>query len=454
MRVRVTHLLDALRASFWFTPAVFALLAVAFAVGVPILDYRYDPWLKDNLEQYVMSPAAAQDLLSTIAGAMVTISGVVFSLTLLTLSVASAQMGPRLLRTFMRDRTTHVALGTFVGVSIYSLVVLASVRGAEERGFAPQIAVLLSVLFAVAALVVMIYFIHRVARLIQVPYCIAEVAHELGASIDRLFPDRIGSEDTREDDERQEQESALGDDFHTVDAWGEGYVQGVDVEALVAEAVKRDAVFSLAYRSGHFVTQKSLLARVWPKSAFSAQLERTINDAFILGNRPTPRQDVECAVNELVEVAVRALSPGVNDPFSAINCVDRLAAALARLAERDIPSPCLRDTGGHVRVLRLIVSFPEVLDAAMNQIRQYGCGSVPVVVRILEGLAVIAAHVRRERDKEAVLRQATMTLELAEASGFHRQDIQDVRLRFVRVKEFLASDSQEQPEERESHIRQ
>lgn len=453
MRVRVTHLLDALRASFWFTPAVFALLAVAFAVGVPILDYRYDPWLKDNLEQYVMSPSSAQDLLSTIAGAMVTISGVVFSLTLLTLSVASAQMGPRLLRTFMRDRTTHVALGTFVGVSIYSLVVLASVRGAEERGFAPQIAVLLSVLFAVGALVVMIYFIHRVALLIQVPYCIAEVAHELGASIDRLFPDRIGSEDTR-GDERLEQETALGDDFHTVDAWGEGYVQGVDVEALVAVAMKRDAVLSLAYRTGHFVTQRSLLARVWPKSAFSAQLERTVNDAFILGNRPTPRQDVECAVNELVEVAVRALSPGINDPFSAINCVDRLAAALARLAQRDVPSTCLRDTGEHVRVLRLVVSFPEVLDAAMNQIRQYGCGSVPVVVRILEGLAVVAAHVRREQDKEAVLRQATMTFELAEASGFHRQDIQDVRLRFVRVKKFLEADAQVQPEERESHIRQ
>jgi uncharacterized membrane protein len=198
-------------------------------------------------------------------------------------------------------------------------------------------------------------------------------------------------------------------------------------------ATEGDFVLRLTRRPGEFVAGGSELARVWPSQRVSKELPAQINDTFAVGPQRTAIQDVEYGVNQLVEVAVRALSPGVNDPFTAIMCVDQLGACLGLLAQRDIPSPYRFDDQGRLRVVAESVTFPAVADAAFHQIRQYGRSSVAVTIRLLETIARMAGKVTREEDREALLRHATL-IERGSRDAFpEAADRHDVQERYQAV---------------------
>jgi len=256
----------------------------------------------------------------------------------------------------------------------------------------------------------------------------------------RLFPDKIGqpASDSKHATAAIEQVAALGDSTFVVRSTKEGYIQAIDGERMMQVAGDRDVVLRLRLRPGNFIGIDAPLADVW-KTVDSVvedisvdDLTEVINDTVIVGMRRTPRQDVECAIDELVEVAVRALSPGINDPFTAMNCIDRLGASLGRLAERELPSPYRCETDGRLRVITRPVAFADVLDAAFNQIRQYGRDSVAVTIRLLEALASIAEHVQRDVDRDAVRLHAALIANAAESFSADR-DQDAVRSRLEQV---------------------
>nr|MDA3935246.1 DUF2254 domain-containing protein [Actinomycetota bacterium] len=352
----------------------------------------------------------ASALLGAIAGSMITIAGVVFSMTLIALSLASSQLGPRLLRVFMQDTTTQVALGTFVATFLYCLLVLRTIRRADEVAFTPHLSVAVGVLLAVASVGVFIYFIHHVSLSIQANEMVARVGTELIDGIERLFPEEVGQEAPRIPTDTPDKDflDTLDREACPVGCAKDGYLQLIDGDTLMKLAVEADVVIRLVRRPGHYVVPDTPLVLVWPGNRVTDELTERVNSAFSMGNQRTSVQDIEFVVNQLVEIAIRALSPGLNDPFTAVTCVDRLGSALCRVAQREMPSPYRYDTEDQLRVIAPVITFSDITDAAFDQIRQYGRSSSTVTIRLLETIATVAGYVHRPEDLVVLRRHAKM----------------------------------------------
>ncbi len=414
MKARLTHGWEALRSSYWFVPALMALGAAALALGMVALDGRVGSEAVESLGWiYTGGPEGARGVLSTIAGSMITVAGVTFSVLVVALSLAASQFGPRVLGSFMRDAGNQVVLGAFAGIFLYCLLVLRTVRGGEEAGrFVPHLAVTLGVGMAVVGVGVLIYFVHHAAVSIQVTSVIAALAEDLDAGVDRLFPEVA---------EDAAPAGSMPAPSASVAAYRDGYVQAIDYDRLAEAARDRSATLRLDPRIGTFVARGDPLAWVHLPAA-AAELGDEVRGAFVLGSSRTPSQDVEFSVQQLVDVAVRALSPGINDPFTAAACVDRLGAALARVAERPDAPGVHRDGEGVPRVLADPAGFERLVEAAFSPIRQYAGGSQAVLLRLLDALARIARHARGEDRREIVRDHAARVLATA---GRHLEHVAD-----------------------------
>jgi len=431
---------DRLRSSFWFVPAVMACLAVALAVCAVELDKAVaEDWLQRVGWSYSGGAEGASLLLGTVAGSMIAIAGTVFSMTLVALSLASSQLGPRLLRNFMRDTVNQVVLGTFVATFVYCLLVLRTIRRIDEGAFVPHLSVSLGVLLAMVSIGVLIYFIHHVSVLIQADEVVARVGRELDDGIDRLFPGHLGKPESEVSKAPGEAElpAAFEREARPVGALEDGYLQMIDADALMELASEEDLLLRLERRPGHYLVKGRAMAMVWPGDRVTETLIDKLNAAFVLGNQRTAAQDVEFSFHQLVEIAVRALSPGINDPFTAIACVDRLGSGLCRLARRDMPSAQRFDPHGRLRLVAPGLTFAGIVDAAFNQIRQSARSNPAVAIRMLDAIAQIAGHVQRLPDAACLQRHAGMIVRGAREAVPEPDDLLDVEASFMAATQTL-----------------
>lgn len=442
MKMQFLKYWERLSASFWFVPSLMAsAAAVAAFVMIGVDEYAAN---QGKVWGYEGGAEGASVVLGTIAGSMITIAGVVFSMTLVALTLASAQLGPRLLRNFMRNRANQVMLGTFVSTFVYCLLVLRTIRRVDENAFVPHLSVSIGVVFALVSLAVLIYFIHHVSMLIQADEVVARVGNELCQAIEQLFPEHIGN--------AQAEAAATATAFQApldfegqaapVLAAGDGYLQLIDAERLLALAVEADVQIRVERQPGQYVVCGRPLVLVWPGERSTEALERKIQAIFVLGNQRTSTQDLGFAIKQLVEIAVRALSPGVNDPFTAVSCVDRLGSALYRLADRNMPEPCRFDAHQQLRVLSTPLTFSDFADAAFNQIRQYGRNSVTVTLRLMETIGVVAEKATRPADREALRHHALLIVRGASEGLPEPSDYQTVRSRYETVLQTLGRGKQ------------
>jgi len=433
VKTRLFKYWDLLRSSFWFLPSLMAAGAVVLAFASVALDEIVtDKWLHALGWAYTGGAEGASVVLGTIAGSMITIAGVVFSMTLVTLSLASSQLGSRLLRNFMRDTTNQVVLGTFVATFVYCLLVLRTIRRADEIAFVPHLSVTIGVLFALVSLGVLIYFIHHVSISIQADEVVARVGKELVVGIERLFPEQVGQGQPRPAIEAHAGaiHEAFEREARPVGADGDGYLQLIDADALMALATQDDVLLRVERRPGQYVVAGRPLVMVWPGDRVTKEFAVRINSIFALGNQRTSAQDVEFAIHQLVEIAVRALSPSINDPFTAVACVDRLGSALCRLAQRDMPSTYRLDAQRRLRVVVAAVTFSGIVDAAFNQIRQYARSSATVTIRLLETIAVIAGAAHRLEDRAALRRHADLIVRGAREGLPEDEDRREAEVRY------------------------
>jgi uncharacterized membrane protein len=428
VKTRLLAMLETLRANYWLVPALMAAGAIGLSFLTIEIDSRLDTEVIDSLGWvYGGGTEGARALLSTVAGSIITVAGVVFSIIIVVMSLASSQFGPRILRHFVRDRVNQFVLGTFVATFIYCLLVLRTVRGQDEGGFLPHVSVTVALVLALVSLSVLIFFIHHVAVAIQAPNVIANVAHELDGVIDRLFPDG----------HPQEPNGAPGwfneSDCTVVEADASGYLQAVDTDLLLEQAAAREARIRLLRRPGHFITAGTPIAHVAPASACDAKVMKKVNAALILGPHRTPTQDVEFAIHQLVEIAVRALSPGVNDPFTAMTCLDWLGSALRRLVETEMPEEHRLTREGKTLVTIPATTFTGVCDAAFNQIRQHARRDVAVTIRLLETIAAVASDARRPEHRDALRCHADLARRNSRATIHDQQDQRDIHSRYAAV---------------------
>ncbi|NJO51038.1 MAG: DUF2254 domain-containing protein [Leptolyngbyaceae cyanobacterium RM2_2_4] len=434
MKVKLFKLWDSLNSSYWFLPALMTLAAFGLAFGTLTLDRAAGEAgpIEKFAWSYAGGPEGARTLLSTVAGSMITTAGTVFSITIVALTLASTQFGPRMLRNFMQDRGNQVVLGTFVTTFMYCLLILRTVRGEDSNIFVPQISVTVAIGLAIASIGVLIYFIHHASTSIQAWHVLEEVNRDLNHAMKHLFPETLGESKTVL---KQRQVSEIPAEFDSkatpIPANQSGYLQAIDEEKLMAIAQSQDLLLRLKHRPGKFINPKSVVAEVYPGGQVNPKLARQINDALILGSERNEKQDIEFPINQLVEIALRAISPSINDPFTAIRCIDRLTVALCHLATVEFPSAYRYDDDHNLRIITNPVKFTGLIDSAFNQIRQYGRSDSAVTIRLIEAIAAIASHTDSPPSRKALLRQATM-IERGSHDGLpEEQDRQEVREQYL-----------------------
>jgi uncharacterized membrane protein len=220
-------------------------------------------------------------------------------------------------------------------------------------------------------------------------------------------------------------------DSQPVRARGSGYIQAIEEETLLEVAVQNDLVLRLSRRPGHFVAGGSDLMRVYPAHRLDASLAKQLGDAFILGPQRTTTQDVEFALEQLVEIGVRALSPSLNDPFTAVTCIDRLTGLLCDISTREMPQPFRADSEGRLRVVAYPQTFVSIIDVSYNQLRQNGAGKPAVVIRLLESITAVATFVRNGEVRQRLLQQAISIQKAARRSIEDENDLREIEERYL-----------------------
>lgn len=411
MKPRILQFVDAIRSSYWFLPTVMAGFALILGFGIIYLDVKVgSDWL-DSLSWYQSNrPEGAQEVLSTIAGSSITVAGVVFSITIVSISYAASQYGPRVLTNFMSDRGNQVTLGTFIATFIYCLVVLRTVRGGDSD-FVPDLAIIVALVLALCSIGVLIFFIHHVPRSINVNTILAGIGRQLISSMQERYPEFIGEGKPHEMNGEHIPEVLLDPSLPSpatltsVCARATGYVEVIDDAELMKIACAEDLMVRLQKRPGDYVRRGEVFASVWPKDRQSDSIERRLQSCLAVSDRRTPIQDTRFLVDELVEVGVRALSPGVNDPFTAVSCLDWLGAALAEVAQRELPSAFRVDQDGRVRVIADPLTFDTFVQRAFGRFRQYLATDKNACLHALETIDAVSVSCRRREQVRALLEE-------------------------------------------------
>ena len=434
MRAHLQYLWYRVTASLWLVPAVMIVAAIGLALFMLWLDDTLPPkWFEPFHGLLRIGPEGARQVLATIAGSMITVASLVFSMTLVTLSLAASQLGPRLITRFMRDTINQVVLGTFLATFIYALLILETVSDTEPNSFVPHLALTFGLVLTLISLFWLIFFIHHVAVSIQADAVIADVSDELSGAIANRFP-QVRADGTRPLETPFL--DRLAEPPGAVRSLESGYVQAIDGRALLREATERDLLIKVEKRPGDFVIADAPMLLVWPAERLSrATSRRRSREPIVIGRQRTPTQDIDFAVSALLEIALRALSPGLNDPQTAITCIDRLAEALAELMRRPEPPAMVPDEDGTLRLIVTPASFEAVARAAFNPIREAAATNARVLRRLADVLATLAGFAVTAGQIDVLARQARVLEEVCRAAGFddlRRQEL-EIALRAMRT---------------------
>lgn len=398
-----------IKASYWFIPAILTAAAAALAAATIHLDTIWGSRWLTAFEWFEGSgPEGARAQLTVIASAMIAISSTVFAITIAAVAYASGNYGPRLLNNFMNDRGNQISLGIFVATFVYNLLVLRTVRNPEDAApagaaageavtaFVPQLSMLVSSASVLLAVAMLVYFLHHIPASIRVNTVLGGIGRRLICDIEERFPAEGGAE---------EPSAQVGGE--PIAATRVGYVEIIDFEALDSLARRHGAIFSLAVRTGDFIHPHLPVVHVSPGPADPLLAEAVLN-CFSLGNSRTPEQDLEFLIDELVEIGLRALSPGVNDPFTAVTSLHWQAAALAKLADRNLVEGPEQQRYDAERVRPIPDDFRHYLSRSFGAMRPSVAGS-PIAAKVfLEALAGVGVGATSRERRAALLEEARL----------------------------------------------
>ena len=399
------------RDSLWFVPTLCTVAAVAMALTIVRLDRSWDA--AGSLGGMLFSGGAegARGVLSAIVGSLITVTGVIFSVTIVALQLASSQFTPRVLHGFMADRANQIVLGIFIGTFTYAVMVLRSVTSAEEGqpAFVPEVGVTVAIVLVLVSIAALIYFIDHAARSIQASVILAREATHTLHRVDRLFPREVGEPEGPVSVIRAPTAPA-----GIVLAERGGYLLAVHADALFELAESHRLTVRMEPSIGSFIMPGEALASVWPITSLDETVRDAVGDAFVLGDERTPEQDAELGIIVIADMAVRALSPGINDPTTAMLCVDRLAEVLARLGSVPEPVSARVSGSGEVRFLARSTSFARAVGLAFDQIRHYGGGNPTIANKLIDVCRRLGMLVRAS-GREVLAEQVEMTRARAQA---------------------------------------
>jgi uncharacterized membrane protein len=401
MRARIRHWVEEVRTGFWFVPIVMLMASAALALLLLFIDGHLDPGAKQTLHwAYSGGPEGARSLLSTIAGSMITAASVTFSLASVALSISSQQYGSRVLRNFMRDTITQVLLGTFLSTFIYCVLVVRTIRGSDYGGgFVPAISVTVAILLSVASLVLLVFFIHHISSSIQASRIIGVISINIRSTVPHLYPHGSGEPYI---DQTHVEETFSGPQL-TIGLVDSGYVQSIDLSTMLSIATEHHLIVEVLVQPGDALVLGDPVLRVWGAAQLEERATHRLLRSFLLGGDRTAEQDIRYQFQQMTDVVVRALSPGINDPFTAINGTDELARNLQLMARQGPRNGNLQDKHGELRVVAPLATVGELLQQTVGHIAIYAAKDAFV----MDGLRRILRVVEREVNDQQEL--ATIT---------------------------------------------
>ncbi len=370
-----------LSGSLAFVPGVMVALFAVLGVGLVELDRRLDVTAGSFV--FAGDASAARTVLSVIAGSLITVAGLTFSITMVALQLTSSQFSPRILRTFFADRVTQITIGAFVGTFVYALLVLRSVGGAPV----PRVSVTVASGLGIAAVILLVAFLHHVAQLIQVSHITAAIAHDALRRMNALYPERYGRGEAGDD----RLEHWRREPSDRVFPSRPGYVRRLDIDALAAAADGRARRVAILVCPGDLVSVDMPILELWPADGAPAG---ALAEAVEIDSERDLDQDIDFALRQLTDTALKAMSPGINDPATAVTCIAYLRSILVRLAERDLAASVRRFPGRELTIQARRRGYGEYLDALL-QINRCLDGDAWVageLLRALEGCAAAAAR--------------------------------------------------------------
>ncbi|WP_075727414.1 DUF2254 domain-containing protein [Corynebacterium aquilae] len=422
---RFRHFLRRTTDAFWFIPAVLVVVSVALAASLI--------WVEKNLPQpewldfiYAGGESGARSLLGAVASASIGVAGTVFSITIAALSSVVSSMGPRLLHGFLADRGIQTTLGIYVATFAFSLYSLRAVSGggmADDEVFVPHYNVSVVMLYAAACVIFLVYYIAHMARSISMTRVVNLLADDLTTAIDagtELAEDQAGFS-------RAPEGYFLA--ATPIAAQASGYIQYVDYGWLAKAADKQESAVELLIRPGDHVLKGSPIARV-----VGDMDADKINAALIIGKERSDEQDLEFNVRQLLEVGVRALSPGTNDPFTAMDVIDRFAQGLAQLHNRALPQGVMA-VDDVLRVQYTVTTFEGLMDVMFHQLRQNAAGTTAVYIRMLEAFAQVATVVDIPERVNYIQHHGDLVLADAQRLVDAEADLADIQARYEQLRE-------------------
>ena len=399
---------------FWFVPGALALAYAVLARLLVEVDRRTG---NERGVSYGFGgdADAARDVLTTIAGSLITVAGLAFSITIVVLTMVSSQFTPRALRSFLADRVNQVVAGSFVGIFAFSLVVLRAVRGDDVTDrFVPGLSVSVAILLGLVALALLLVFIHHMGQSVQLSHIVARIGRQTLGSIDVLYPAPYGRETAADADELVERWRREGEPG-VVRPARPGYVQAVDPERIAEVLAEPGVRVRVAAKPGDFVTEPEPLVEAWPESALTDERADDVRSCVTVANEREVGQDTAFGLRQLTDIALRGLSPGVNDPSTALAALGYVRAALERLAARELPAGERRI--GDVTVVLGSRTFAQFVEEPVGELGRYAATSARVATAVLDLLASCAAHARSAGAVERLPILARLVDAIAEPAG-------------------------------------
>jgi uncharacterized membrane protein len=394
MKLRLTRLAERIGTSYWLVPSV----CVVVAIGLSYATHALDASLPQDRHAWYLfrgGPEGARSVLSTVSSSMMTFTGLVFSVTILVLQQASNQFSPRVLRTFLKDRRSQLALGIFVGTFVYALLGLRSIWGTAEglESHVPSLSVWLAVVLVLLCVGTFIYYIHHVAQSIRAVVILTRIGDETRSTLERMYPEGIGTDSEEAPSDRPQGRPSLLVTYPGIS----GVLATVDEEQLFSCAREASVTLALKPLVGDFVPHGGMLFEVWGEAS-RLDVEALLGSLNI-GPERTLQQDTAFGFRQLVDIAERALSPGINDPTTAVQAIDQLHDLLRRMVGRRFPSPARKDEEGALRLICPRPDWSAYVRLAVDEVRRYGEGSFQIAQRLrflLEDLLRVAPTFRRD----------------------------------------------------------
>jgi uncharacterized membrane protein len=422
-KVAARYRWDRLKVSFWFFPAVMSLGAILLAWTM----YWVDSLIPNEILQesrIVLSgtPGEIRTMLISMAGTILATAGVVFTLLTLPLSTVAAQYGSRLLRVFLGDRTTQFVLSMFVATFVYCLASALSVLPVEVEPDGPQITVTIGLYLMLATFASLILLVQHISTMLQAPNIAAAAGAELRDVVLSEVPEQAQERVGLKEGSKNLPDTLVEKEGYPIRVKREGSIQYIDPQYILTLAQENDLTIHLLRKPGHIVWRGSKVAIVWPAERVNEELDHQIRNAFRIGNVRTPTQDVAYGVNQLVEMAVRAMSPAINDPFTAMTCLDHIGEGLTLFIKQGEKSPNYYDQDNRLRLVLEPITFPELLDGAFDMLRHASCDNATVLLHMLEVINSISQEVHLARVNQELIHHINLIQDESKAGSIIEPD--------------------------------